>query len=108
RNLVRVSNERHHANAWPCNNPLRTFWPSADVRKNCGQPLFERSSDAWIILLDVGADLLEISERRLGEDDLHARRNFARASFSCWSVANRPSAAARSPRSIPSSSSGEA
>jgi hypothetical protein len=46
-------------------------------------------------------DFVKVAQRLVGIDDLHARRCLANTASTCSSVANRPSRAALSPRSIP-------
>src|ERR1700732_3804645 len=61
----------------------------------------------WIVNDQPVGNCVEVIECFVGvDDDFHLPRNFANTASTWLSLAKRPSAAARRPRSIPASSSG--
>ena len=104
-NAIRIRSERYHAYAGPSAGPLRAFGPVTDPGEGNSQPPIEVGLDLRVVNDEPIDDFVEIREGVFGEDDLHVL-SLASTASTCSSVANRPSAAARRPRSMPASSSG--
>jgi len=103
---VRIAPDGENANAGPLGRSACAFRPSPDPGNDSADASFYRRCHRRVIVAQVGGDLVEVSKRVFGPEDLHAPRNLARTASTSSSVAKRPSSAARSPRSIPASSAG--
>lgn len=82
------------------------FPATADVCDGTPDSALECRRDSWMVDDQSIGYCIEIVKCVFSVDDLHLRRSFANTASTCWSVAKRPSAAARNPRSIPANSSG--
>ena len=83
----------------------RVCIPGQEVKWVYGESMPELLEDGSMLWHGY---IVEISERSLGDDDIHPRLCLANTA-STWSCdAHRPATASHKPRSIPASSSGDA
>jgi hypothetical protein len=104
----RDSDEGYGANVRPLFHRLPALRPSADAHYDLTHAPFDGRSQVRIITCCEGEQVVKIRTCCTREDDLHTRRCLAKtASISSWD-AKRPLAASQRPRSMPSSSLGDA
>src|SRR5215470_7694335 len=103
--FVGILNERYDVNAWTLFNHLRTFWPPSDAPLDGAESLLKRLAYGRIVVSEKFKNFVEVAQSLVGEHDLHVRRCLANTASTSSSVANRPSRAARRPRSMPANSS---
>src|SRR5690606_23322053 len=106
-NAVGISADRHRPHAGAFGRAACAFGPARYSCDDEADTPLNRRCKSGIVKLEPTADVFEVLPRRRGEDHLHERRNFAKAAATSSSVAKRPCSASRSPRSIPSISSGD-
>jgi hypothetical protein len=81
--LERIWSEKRHPNAGALFHLGPTFWPPRDALLNCPQPLLEGVCALGIVGSVEFENLIEVTQRFVGEDDLHPRRCLANTASTC-------------------------
>jgi hypothetical protein len=76
KDFVRIPNEWNDSHTRPLGNFLRTVWPFTNANDHRSQARLECFMDDWVVGGDKGKNSVEIFERLVRIDHLHAGRCF--------------------------------